>query len=688
MARKGFDCSGVATKYNVKCSDGRTIASGAFKDQDGQKVPLCWNHDHDDPENTFGYAILHNDGDGMRADAYFDDSKRAQHVKKLLDMGTPLTYSINAGKLVQRGSEVLHGLIKEVSIVLAGANPGATIDSMHPALMHADGFWSDEDAIINFGDELTHSDESNEPDDSDETEDTNPADDEVNHADEEKDKKDPEKKEPEKKEEEPKDGGKTIQDVLDSMTKEQRDVCFALINDAANGKQASEVKHSDDEGSNDDEGEGPTIDDVLHSMTDEQRDVTYFLMDYARSNKNEKSEGGKEIMHTNAFETEAVTTKQPAELTHAQKLEILGYAEETGSFKKGLAKWMAENDDEELAHAMLDDNAHTYLLPEFQNVNGDKNRELWTDDMSWVNEVISGAHKVPFARVKTETIDARGLRAKGNKKGRQKTNIGDAKILHRETVPTMVYAKQEVKRQDILELKGNFDYVPFIHQMMQMALKYELAYDTLFGDGREEGEDKISEECIRPIWKDDELYVIHADIDTAAMAAQLQGTDTTTYFGEGFIESEAMIKVILDALIEYRGRGNMVAYMDPREVNKLLLARDRNGRRLYESKDALAKALNVRKIEEVQQIADLEPRVSGTGANAKEKELVAILVNMQDYAYGNVQGGEVTHFEDFDIDFNNYKYLDETFLSGAMRRIKSAIVIERDVTAASSGTEG
>ena len=620
MASKGYDISGLATKYNVQCADGRIIRSGAFADMDGKRVPLCWNHDHSNPENVLGYAILHSEDNGMRADAFFDDTnKRVGGIKSKLKMGTPMTFSIHANQLVQQGNEVIHGIIREVSLVLAGANPGAVID--HMALAHADGFWTEEEAIITFDGEITHSlDFVDDPE----------LDDELEHAAED---------------------------------------------DKAAKKEDTEMDNEEKKTTDDEE----TIEDVLNSMTDKQRDVTFALVGMAAEDK----EGEKEMAHTNIFEDAANNFSAGASLTHSDKMQILEYADSEKSFQRGLQRWVEENvETDELSHGALDDDAFTYLLPEFQNVNGDKNRELWTDDMEWVSEVVSGAHKVPFARVKTETIDARGLnRAKGWKKGQKKTELGEAKLIHRETTPTMVYAKQKVSRQDILDLKGNFEYVPFIKQLMEQALKYELAYDTLFGDGREDGdEDKVREECIRPIWKDDELYTIHVDLDVDGMAASLQGTDTQTYFGEGFVESEAMIKVILDTLIEYRGRGNMVAFMDPKEVNKLLLARDRDGHRMYKSKSELATALNVRKIVEVQQIADLEPRTAGEGTDAKKKQLVALLVNMQDYAYGNVQGGEVTHFENFDIDYNEHKYLDETYLSGAMRRIKSAIAIELDVT--------
>lgn len=627
MASKGFDISGMATKYNVQCADGRIIRTGAFADMDGKRVPLCWNHDHSDPDNVLGYAVLHSQEDGMRADAYFDDTNaRVKGVKSKLRMGTPMTFSIHANQLKQAGNEVIHGVIREVSLVLAGANPGAVID--HMALAHSDGFWTEEEAIITFPDVIEHSLDSVEPVEPEA---------ELEHADE-------------KKEEKPVD---------------------------ENTKAKSEPEKDDDE-------DEETIEDVLNSMTDKQRDVTFALVGMAA----EEKEGEKEMAHTNIFEEQGTVNKSRS-LTHADKMQILEYADAEKSFQRGLQRWAEENLEEgdELSHGGIDNDAFTYLLPEFKNVNGEGNRDLWEDDIEWVAEVVNGAHKVPFARVKTETIDARGLyRAKGWKKGNRKNEMGDAKILHRETTPTMVYAKQQVNRQDILDLKGNFEYVPFIRQTMQKALKFELAYDTLFGDGREDGDDdKVREECIRPIWKDDEMFTIHVDLDVNAMAASLQGTDTNTYFGEGFVESEAMVKVILDTLIDYRGSGNMVAFMDPREVNKLLLARDRDGHRMYKSKAELATALNVRKIVEVQQIAELEPRVSGTGAEAKKKKLVALMVNMNDYAYGNVSGGEVTHFENFDIDYNNYKYLDETYLSGAMRKIKSAIAIETDVTDEAEG---
>lgn len=625
MASKGWNVSGVATKYGVKCTDGRTILNGAFDDQDGVRVPVKWAHDKSDPTNVLGYAILHSFDGGMRGDTYFDEnSSKAQYVSGLIKHGTPLTYSIHATDLVQRGSDVIHGIIKELSIVTAGANPGAVIDSL--ALAHADGYYTEEEALICFNEELEHNAESEE---------LTP---------------EPEVSEPEAEPE----------SELEHADKEEKPV----------EDEKKEAPAKDDK----------TIEDVLNSMTEEQRDVTFALVGMAA----EEKEGGKEMAHTNIWEEQLQTAPTVNTLSHEDKMQILEYADAEKGFQRGLQRWAAENleSDNELSHDALDEDAFTYLLPEFKNANGEGTREEWSDDMEWVSEVVAGAHKVPFVRIKTEILDTRGLnRAKGWKKGQKKTEMGEAKLIHRETTPTMVYAKQKVSRQDILDLKGNFEYVPFIKRMMEQALKFELAYDTLFGDGREVGdEDKVREECIRPIWKDDDLYTIHVDLDVDAMAAKLQGTDTQTYFGEGFIESEAMIALILDTLIDYRGRGNMVCFMDPREVNKLLLARDRDGHRMYKSKQELATALNVRKIVEVQQIAELDPRTAGEGANAKKKKLVALMLNMQDYVYGNVQGGEVTHFENFDIDYNEYKYLDETYLSGAMRRIKSAIAIEVDVT--------
>ena len=633
MASKGWDFSGLATKYNTRCADGRTIISGAFSDMDGKRVPLIYNHDHKDPKNILGYAILHSVDEGLRADAYLDDDSTAgQEIKRKMKMGTPFTYSIHATDLRQKASDVLHGIVREVSVVLAGANPGATIDSF--ALSHAldRDYVTEEEALICFEDVLTHSLDDNEENDENEKNGEN----ELEHSDDKKEsEKADDKKEPDKTSDE-----ETFEDVVNSMTQKQRDVYFASL--------------------------------------------------AAVSESKDKSEGGKEMAHGTCFDSAREKVADALTLTHADKVQILEYAETLGSFKKGLNHFVeektaniTEEDAKELMHG-LDQQGFTYLLPEFKNVNGEGERELWTDDMSWVNTVISGAAKVPFARVKTETIDARGLRGKGWKKGEKKLTENQQKVLHRETSPDMIIVTETANRKDILDLKDNFEYVPFLRQMMAMALKFELAYATLFGDGRESGtQGKISEEAIRPIWTDDELYAMHVDLDIAGMAASLQGTDTNKYFGEGFVASEALVKVFLDAMIDYHGRGNMVGFMDPLYVNKLLLARDRDGHRMYKTKDELASALGLAKIETVQQIKDLENRKVTIDGVEHQKKLVCIAINMQDYCYGNVKGGEVTHFEDFDIDYNQYKYLDETYLSGAIRKIKSAIIVEEDVTAAS-----
>lgn len=631
MASNGWHFSGLATKYNTKCADGRTIIPGAFSEMDGERVPLIYNHDHKDPKNILGYCILHSVDEGLRADAYLDnESEAAQEIKHKMKMGTPFTYSIHATDLRQRASDVLHGIVREVSVVLAGANPGAVIDSF--ALSHELGYVTEEEAIICFNEVLTHSLDEEDPENQDDPENTDDNDD------------------------------------------DQDDITH------------SAEKNDDDK--DDKSGKEETIEDVVNSMTEKQRDV-YFASLAAVSEKKENSEGGKEMAHGTCFDSAREKVADVLTLTHADKETILSYAEDEKSFQKGLTRFvnertadLTEEQAAELSHS-LDNAGFTYLLPEFKNVNGEGERELWTDDMSWVNTVITGAAKVPFARIKTETIDARGLRAKGWRKGDRKTPYGEQKVLHRETNPTMVYVAEKVNRQDILDLKGNFEYVPFIRQMMVMALKFELAYATLFGDGREDGDEfKIREECIRPIWKDDDFYAMHVDLDIPGMTAELQGTDTDKYFGEGFIISEALVKVVLDSMIDYHGRGNMVAFMDPLYVNKLLLARDRDGHRMYKTKQELASALGFDKIETVQQMKDLENRTVTIDGVEHQKKLVCIALNMQDYVYGNVKGGEVTHFEDFDIDYNDYKYLDETYLSGAIRRMKSALVIEEDVTAA------
>lgn len=593
-----FDFSGWATRNDLKCSDGRTIRKDAFKHNDGQTVPLVWNHDHKDPLNVLGHALLENRDEGVYAYGKFNDTEQGRNAKLLVEHGDISQLSIYANQLRQQGGNVLHGAIREVSLVLAGANPGAFIDSV---IKH--GEESDEEAIIYTGEDivLTHAEEFEK---------------ENKQMDEEKKDKGA-------------DEGKTVQEVIDSMTEDQKKVMYAMV------ATALEDAGEDDE------------------------------------------EGDEENMKHNVFDQEEV--KQGNVLTHADQENILSIAKQTGvgSLRDAINMYMEQN--EMLAHGLDlgDTEVLEELLPDHKLLNPGA-PEILRADQSWVMGVINKIKKSPYARIRTRKADARqaDLKAKGYKKGEEKKLSDHIKLLGRKTEPTTVYLKESLHRDDIVDIT-DFDVVNYVWGMMKDNMYETLALAALVGDGREDTDaDKISETNIRPIWKDDELYTIHKDVDLEAAKAELQGTNTGANFGENYIYAEAMITAALYAREKFKGTGTPDYYCAPHSVNIMLLARDLNGRRIYDSKADLARALNVGQIIEIEQLEGLTRK----DAEGNTKKLHGIFVNLSDYQFGSVKGGEITKFSDFDIDFNKYKYLMETRLSGALTEPESAIALEEPVT--------
>lgn len=604
-----FDIEGWATKCNIKCADGRVIMPNAFQHQDGETVPVVWNHDHNNPENVLGHALLENRPDGVYAYVKFNDTESGKVAKSLTEHKDITRFSICAGKLKQQGSNVVHGLISEVSLVLAGANPGAVIESV---IKH--GSDEGEEAIIISHDEF-----------------------QLYHS---ADVKEPVKKESKLNEQDPK--AKSIKDIIDSMSEEQKEAMYFLVGKAVEDAKAGKL-----------DDEEPQDDKVEHSLNEEVID-----------------QGGT-YMKNNLFETGGNQTV----LTHADEEAIIELAKQRNSngFQDALKTYMSEH--QHLQHGI--DKIDT-LFPEFTNLNPGA-PELLTRDQGFVDHVINGAHKTPFSRIRTRKADARKaeIRAKGYKKGSQKTKIGNINLLTRTTDPQTVYVKDELERDDIVDIT-DFDVVEYQYGVMNMALKEEVALAVLIGDGRETGDaHKISEEHIRPIWLDDDLYTIHGDVDLAAMKKELQGTNTGANFGEEYIYAEAMIKQSLFLREQYKGSGNVELFCTPHMLNVMLLARDLNGRRIYSSKNDLTKALNVKDIVTVEQFEGKTRKVS---EGNKTKQLLGLFVNMDDYNIGSTKGGEISKFSDFDIDFNRYKYLMETRLSGALTRPYSAIALELDVT--------
>ena len=595
MKHNNCDFSGWATRNDLICEDGVTIRKNAFKCNDGQKVPLVYNHEHGDLGQVLGHAVLENRDDGVYAYCYLNNTEEGRTAKELVKHGDISSLSIYANKLKKVGNDVIHGVIREVSLVLAGANPGAFIDTV---LSHSAD--SEDGMIVGYDENIVlyHS------------------------ADLSKDGEDKEDKEDKKDNKEKKDvknNEKTVQDVIDTMNEEQKNVMYALV--------------------------GQVIEDI------------------------EGGEDNNMSMKHNIFENDS---QEGNYLTHSDEQSIISLAKNSsvGSFQNALAMYVEDND--KLQHG-IDPNDIETLFPEYKDVYPGEPETL-TRDMTWIDSVIRGVHKSPISRVRTRQLDARqtGIRAKGYKKGNKKTEIGNAKLLSRTTDPQTIYVKDKLNRDDIVDFT-DFSLVDYTYRQMRTALNEELAIAIMVGDGREEGDEyKISDEHIFTIWPTAEIYTIHYDVDIKGTEQELQGSDTTKHFSENYIYAEAVIKAALYSREQYKGSGSLTFYCTPHLLNVMLLARDLNGRRIYESKSDLAAALNVSSIETAEQFEGLQR----TDKNSKKKNLLGIFVNLKDYQVGSTNGGEITTFSDFDIDFNQEKYLMETRVSGALTRVYSAIALE------------
>ena len=640
-----YDFSGYVTKNDLRCSDGRVIRAGAFADQDGVKVPLVWNHDHRNMSNVVGHAMLENRDDGVYGYGVFNDTPNGINARELVAHGDICAMSIYANKLKQSGSDVLHGVIREVSLVYAGANPGAYIDTI---ISHEDG--ADEEAIMYFNQplDLSHG--------------------EVKDAekDDNQDEKSAEKKS------EPK---RTIKEIIDGMTEEKKKVAMFIIGMALNkGKASNTVAHADSDDEEPVSKDGKTVKDVWNTFTEEEKNAVYAVIGTSIK-ENDSSEDEKEndqeekSMKHNAFDTTPMDDPMDGVLTHADQLEVIKMAKQQGSLRAAIAAY-AESCDH-LQHGI--ENIET-LFPDYKDVKPGA-PELLTDELAWVTTVMNGVHKSPISRIRTRQVDARGrkFRGKGYKKGDLKKEGGNAKLISRTTDPCTVYVKDSIHRDDIIDIT-DFDVVTYIYNMQRAGLNEEIATAVLFGDGRDEGdEDKIPEDKIRPIWTDDELFTIHRAVDIAGMKNKLQGTDTSKRFGDNFIETEAIIEANLDARIEYKGSGSPVMFAAPQLVNTMLMARDLNGRRIYNGVDELKSILNVSAIYTVEQMNGLTRQNS----DDETMEVQAIILNLNDYSLGATKGGEITQFNQFDIDFNKEKFLLETRCSGALTKVKSCVVLEK-----------
>ena len=570
-----YDFSGWATKNDLKCSDGRTIRRDAFKDNDGQTVPLVWNHQHNDSQNVLGHALLENRPEGVYAYCKFNDTPAGKNAKMLVEHGDVSALSIYANRLKQNQGDVTHGVIREVSLVLAGANPGAFIDSI---MRH--GECSDNEAVIYTGEELV-----------------------LEHADKEDEMENDNKKE------------KTVQDVVDSMSEEQRNVMYALI-----GQALEDVKHSDDaENQNENNGEGED----------------------------------NEMKH-NVFEND--NNKQNNTLSHAEMENIFKQAKRVGSLKEAVLAHADEHGDAIYDTYGIKPNKDgegiSMLFPDYKNLNNVP--EFIKRDTGWVAMVMAGVHHTPFSRIKSMFADIREdeARALGYMKGNLKKEEVFS-LLKRTTDPQTIYKKQKLHRDDVIDITS-FDVVAWIKAEMRMMLEEEIARAILIGDGRLADDDnKIQQQHIRAIANEDPLFAIHKDLVVA----------------EGEDEAKGFIKTVLRARKEYKGSGEPTMFLSEDMLVEMLLLEDKNGRIIYESEQALARALRVKNIVTV-------PVMEGA-KNAKGKEILAIVVNLKDYNVGADKGGAVAMFEDFDIDYNAQKYLIETRCSGALVKPFSAIVIEK-----------
>ena len=637
-----YDFSGWATRANMRCSDGRTIMKDAFIDNDGTNVPLVWNHQHNEPFNVLGHALLKNLDEGVYAYCKFNDSESGKMGKEMVRNGDVNQLSIYANQLKQQGGNVIHGAIREVSLVLAGANPGAYIDSI---MCHGEG--SDEEGIIYTGEdiELAHSEDENSEEETVLAHASNNADENgegIKKEDETTMTEPNEKKKEESKKE------KTVKDVFDTFTEEQKTVVYALIGQAL-----------EDAGVSDDDTE-----------------------DEKKTENIKHSEGGNDTMYTNVFDRNS--EQQVNVLTHADQEEILKMAKAPGMTLKSAIEAFANDHKDTLAHG-FESSEVGRLFPDYKDVYPGA-PELLERDHDWVNQVLTKAHKSPVSRVRTKQIDARAaeIRAKGySKRDKEKTISANMKVLMRTTDPQTIYFRDALHRDDVVDIT-DFDVVAYQRNVMKRNLEEEVARAALIGDGRQDtDQDKISEDHIRPVWKDADLYTIKASVDVDGMKTKLQGTNTGANFGDEYIKTEAIIAASLNAREKYKAKGVPDFYCTPHLLNTMLLARDLNGRRIYESADDLAKVLRVNNIYTVEQMEGLsrEADPAKSEETGKKFNLLGIFVNMANYQFGSTKGGEITSFEDFDIDFNQYKYLMETRLSGALTDVYAAIALEQPVAA-------
>ena len=582
-----YDFSGWATRNNIECSDGRTIMRDAFKDNDGQKVPLVWNHQHDDPNEVLGHALLENRNEGVYAYCKFNDTESGQTAKSLVLNGDVDKLSIYANKLKSNMGQVVHGCIREVSLVLAGANPGAYIDSV---VVHADGAEDEEEGTIYTDEQISvnveHSEEKSEEKEETKMNDNS----EIKHAEAETEEK-------------------TVQEVFDTLTDEQKDVVYAIIGEA--------VEEAKNDAGDEDEGEEEGEENMKHNVFD---------------NDNNR----EDVLAHSEFVKAAIAD---AKKYGSMRESFIAHAEEEG------LEWNENND-------------FSPLFPDATNVN--REPIMVEKDNSWVAKVMAQVKHSPFSRVKNTLgrMDESTARAKGYIKGSKKANIQMA-VLNRVTTPTTVYIKNDIDRDDVIDIT-DFDVVAWQKKEMRKQLDKELALAMLLGDGRDVSDQyKINEQNIRPVVSDDDLYTIKYVVT--------EGVDYNNA-GNSHSENDSVAKGIIRAALKarknYKGSGRPTFYTTEDCLTDMLLIEDQNGRVIYDSIDKLATALRV---SEIVTIPEMESRT----------DIYGIIVNLNDYTAGADKGGSINMFDDFDIDYNQMKYLMETRMSGALTQPYSAIVLKK-----------
>lgn len=653
MPKKHYDFAGWATKNNIRCSDGRTIMHGAFSADNGKRVPLVWNHQHDNVRNVLGHADLEERPEGVYAYCSFNNTEHGQDAKDCVKHGDIVALSIYANQLKQNGANVIHGAIREVSLVLAGANRGAVIDSV---LEH--GELSDDSAEISFvgyGDiEIHHSDLDEQDDDyEDEELDDYQEDDEAEENEEDDDENLQHADNGEAKKEEKKDDGETVADVMNTLTDKQRKAVAIIIEQAiADSKGDNSMSHADGDAQNDAENDDETVEDVYNTLNEKQKKVVNFLIGEALKNKD--SEGGSEMKH-NVFEgSENVQNT----ISHAEIHEICRVGKQMGSLKAAVDQAYEEG---VLEHAEGDYGINNidYLFPDAKAMTTEP--ELIKRDMGWVDDVFNGVHRTPFKRVKSVFADITEdeARAKGYIKGKFKKEEVFT-LLKRTTDPQTIYKKQKLDKDDLEDLEDNFNVLPWIKNEMNMMFREEVARAILIGDGRpSSSDDKIQENHIRPIYNDEDLFTVKVPVEVKSGATE----DDI---------ARALIKAMVKARKQYKGTGNPTFFTTEDYLTDCLLIENTLGERLYKSEAEVATAMRASKITTVEPMENKTISITNEGRSTSYP-LMGVLVNLTDYNVGAKNGGKTDFFEDFDIDFNQQKYLYEARMSGALKKPFSAI---------------